>query len=603
MSDKQIAPHRWVKVLGLSSALLLAACGGGGGSSGSGGGAETTPPPGNTETPPPSTAPVVVSGTAAAGAPLKGTVTVKDSKGAVKSVDIGTDGGYQVDVTDMTPPLLFRAQGTVGGRTYVLHSAASAEDLSSNATINVTPFTDLIVANIAQQVAANYFENGNFSGLTQEQLNAGQNALRERLQTVLSALGVESSIDLLRTSFAADHSGIDAALDLLRVTVDPNTQVATITNLLNNEAITDDLTRRDDATALANVSGVMEGATDLQRIVALFSAVSDMFAGDLPSEEQVSPYVDENFLDNDDDKAALIVDITTDEEMEGLAWTNLVIDRLDPAEGFATVSFDLMRGSTVVERVVDFQLRREGEAWLLYGNRLPFDIELYAHAVKTFYGSDVPNIQTGIEPWVEDNDLDNNGGTVTHMVVRGPGFPADGLVYLPQPTGGTFLIQGDNTPWYIMGEEDDEAIKAIPDNAEYTITFYDSSTELLEVKRILPRRPYTNKEVTDGESALFPRINLPTPAQVAMYNGGAMNVTASVPSTAGAVWMQLSYSRIGGEYNWVEVETTVTDGVASETIVLPVVGDNSIEHRNLRVDYDDEFARTLMTSIIAPGGT
>ena len=51
-------------------------------------------------------------------------VTVKDSLGAQKTVDIEADGTYRVDVADMTGPFLFRAAGTVGAGTRPATSAA-----------------------------------------------------------------------------------------------------------------------------------------------------------------------------------------------------------------------------------------------------------------------------------------------------------------------------------------------------------------------------------------------------------------------------------------------------------------------------------------------
>ena len=78
-----------------------------------------------------------ISGTAAAGAPIVGKVTVKDAKGVQKTVDIAADGKYSVDVSGMTAPFVFHAYGKVGGRDVSLVSAATSEDI--NKTINITP--------------------------------------------------------------------------------------------------------------------------------------------------------------------------------------------------------------------------------------------------------------------------------------------------------------------------------------------------------------------------------------------------------------------------------------------------------------------------------
>src|SRR5690606_33343252 len=151
-----------------------------------------------------------LSGTAAAGAALVGTVTVKDSTGKTRTVPIGAGGGYSVDVSDMTGPVGLRASGSVGGHTYTIHPAT----VDATKAINITPLTDLIVANIAGQIAENFFDNPDARKLTPEVLEQQQTALRQRLEAVLTALGVDAAVDLLHTQFTADHTKLDAALDV-----------------------------------------------------------------------------------------------------------------------------------------------------------------------------------------------------------------------------------------------------------------------------------------------------------------------------------------------------------------------------------------------------
>jgi len=186
---------------------------------------------------------------------MVGTVTTKDSSSPAKDkiVTIAADGKYTVDVSDLTLPLMMRADGQVGGRSYSLYSAATSADIG--ATVNITPLTDLIVANIAGQVAATLYNSGNFSGMTQAALNQAETQLQQRLQPVLDAVGLSALIDLLRTTFNADHTGLDEVLDILRVTVDPTTLQATIQNTSNNQQIVDDLASQTDATVLPAGSG------------------------------------------------------------------------------------------------------------------------------------------------------------------------------------------------------------------------------------------------------------------------------------------------------------------------------------------------------------
>ncbi|MEJ2754922.1 MAG: hypothetical protein P8104_03580, partial [Gammaproteobacteria bacterium] len=173
----------------LSSTLALTACGGGGSDDGRAGGGATA----------------ILNGTAAAGAPIIGQVTVKDSLGNSKSSLIEADGSYRVDVTELTAPYRLRALGRVGGRSVKLFSYAEAADV--NGTINITPFTDLIVANAAQQIAETYFDSQTATSLDATVVAEQEAALQDKLQNVFKALKVSDAIDLLHTAFSADHSG------------------------------------------------------------------------------------------------------------------------------------------------------------------------------------------------------------------------------------------------------------------------------------------------------------------------------------------------------------------------------------------------------------
>ncbi|MBI3598059.1 MAG: hypothetical protein HY201_01165, partial [Nitrospirae bacterium] len=301
-------------------------------------GCEGSTPP----TTPPTTSLKTISGTASAGAPIVGTVTIKDSSTPAKDkfVTISADGKYTIDVSDLTPPFMMRADGQVGGRSYSLYSAATTADVGG--TVNVTPLTDLIVANIAGQIAATVFNNGNFSGMTTEALNSAESALQARLQPILSAVGLADSIDLLRATFNADHTGLDAALDLLRVTVDPNTLQATIQNVINNQQIVDNLASQADTTVI-DATGVTAGLTDFEQIKAKFDAFSALFATSLPASDNaalLALFDQPNFLQDGETLAAFLSEITTSEEIIGIKFT-VTLESLTPPDAptSAEVSF------------------------------------------------------------------------------------------------------------------------------------------------------------------------------------------------------------------------------------------------------------------------
>ena len=87
--------------------VALSACGGGSSTP-----QNNSPPTGGVPNPPvvptvpeaPKTS--TITGVAAVGAPLTGTVTVKDAAGVSKTVGIGANGSYSIDVTGMTAPFV-----------------------------------------------------------------------------------------------------------------------------------------------------------------------------------------------------------------------------------------------------------------------------------------------------------------------------------------------------------------------------------------------------------------------------------------------------------------------------------------------------------------
>lgn len=230
--------------------LALAGCGGGGGGSSSSdttttsssSGADTGSGTGLTGS---------LSGTAASGAAIVGIVQVTDATGATKRVNIGANGSYSIDIAGMTAPFVLLAEGMVGAKTVAYYAPATADDIGKN--INITPLSDLMLANIANDLAANCAAStACVSALTTAGIDAARNQLATRLGPTLATLGLDAATDLLRASFTGgSHAGIDALLDTLDVTVDTATKIATIKNTTAGTSVTDNLaSNADNSTVL-----------------------------------------------------------------------------------------------------------------------------------------------------------------------------------------------------------------------------------------------------------------------------------------------------------------------------------------------------------------
>lgn len=174
---------------------LSAGCGGGGG----GGGGATS-------------APSNVTGVAAKGAPLaNATVTIKDSAGISRTGITTVTGGYNIDVTGLTPPLLIKVVSADGLTT--LYSVGTAAGV-----INTHPLTDMIIRTWYQvqsttvdvafaNVAAN-------PPPTAPALGVIKQVVKNLVANFLGLMGVDpANFDLISTPFSADATGFDGFLD------------------------------------------------------------------------------------------------------------------------------------------------------------------------------------------------------------------------------------------------------------------------------------------------------------------------------------------------------------------------------------------------------
>lgn len=160
----------------------------------------------------------VVSGVAAAGAPLSGTVSLKDSSSTpqVKTANIAGDGTYAIDVTGMQAPFIIEATGSAGGTNYTLCSFATGQGRA-----NVNPLSNMVVAHAAGvNDPDSIYQNPNSTQMQQisSNLAASVSSIQSKLQQLL-ALYNASSIDPISGPYAADHTGLDAMFDNVMITM------------------------------------------------------------------------------------------------------------------------------------------------------------------------------------------------------------------------------------------------------------------------------------------------------------------------------------------------------------------------------------------------
>lgn len=198
----------WRSAFVLILIVMIAGCGGGGSSS-----TDSSPPPVVSKS---------VSGVAATGSPIEGTVYLKDSSTPtqVMSTTINPDGSFSFDVTGLTAPFMLKAVGTANGQPHTLYSLAGDAGIA-----NINPLSHLAV------VRAN---NGAdpaqlFTNLNPAQVQAIKAALvtvipqiRALLQQALSQYGV-SATNFITDTYVANHMGLDLFFDMIAIATNNGT--------------------------------------------------------------------------------------------------------------------------------------------------------------------------------------------------------------------------------------------------------------------------------------------------------------------------------------------------------------------------------------------
>lgn len=442
---------------------------------------------------------VSISGTVAAGAPMIGTVEALDATGSRKQALIGADGSYRLGLKGLTLPVALRAVGFVAGHRVVLGSAATAEDLGR--VVNVTPFTDLIIANIAGTSSEAFYDAPDFSRLSVALLDQARVMVTQRIAPVMTELAVATDFDLRRSAFVADHTRFDAVLDVVRVVVDPAGLKAVLSDVINATSVQDDLTRPDDHDPLPSPpSGSYARAVgELVAIDAVLGRLNTLFATAVPAagDAALRAWFDPGFLHSGLDLDAMLspqallspdsigvrlvnpVIVTRSADGSRMRVRLQVLDTLGHAIAYDQVDSD----------EVEFRKDADGN-WRMAGDRRMGDVSLTAVNSLNMVGGDS---RRSLSFWVPGA----NAG-VRNVGFTGPGLPplrSIGTlghfsgVLLGLDAGGRFVLlddsgQGTGRTWLedcatatsLAGCAD---FTSVPQGAAYTVTFYDAAGQVM----------------------------------------------------------------------------------------------------------------------------
>ncbi|HET7795173.1 MAG TPA: hypothetical protein VFL64_17450 [Rhizobacter sp.] len=213
--------------LAMASVGLMAACGGGGGDS-----APAPAPSGPTQ--------ITLTGVVAKGAALAGAaVTAKCATGTGTATASGT-GSYTITITSGALPCVLEAVGTGADAGLELHSVATGT--GSTATANITPVTELLVAQLTGQNPSDFMDAASASTLSTTVTTTNMASAKTEVIATLSAAGLDTtaltSADMVSgTLQAGSGTGYDGVLDALGTALSTsNTTLATLTQVVATTA-------------------------------------------------------------------------------------------------------------------------------------------------------------------------------------------------------------------------------------------------------------------------------------------------------------------------------------------------------------------------------
>tara|TARA_R110001583_G_scaffold42509_21_gene135202 strand:+ start:1492 stop:5700 length:4209 start_codon:yes stop_codon:yes gene_type:complete len=162
---------------------------------------------------------IYLSGTAATGLAIDGTLFVYDAEGRSTNVVIDDDGTFNVNVDGMTPPFMLEAHPD-NSSLAIQYSFAEAADI----TVNVTPLTTLalFLANDQQSLealrAAWDDEAESFDAAA---LADAEEVILANFAEQFEEQGIDpNTYDLFNAAFSADQTGFDAVLDDVKIVFD-----------------------------------------------------------------------------------------------------------------------------------------------------------------------------------------------------------------------------------------------------------------------------------------------------------------------------------------------------------------------------------------------
>jgi hypothetical protein len=361
--------------------VFIASCGGGGG----GGGDDDD----NGDTPIVKT----ITGVAAAGVPIVGTINIRGANGNTSFSAIETDGSFTVDVSALVEPFVVWAEGSANGKGVKLYSTVSVPS-----SVNVTPVTNAIVAMAIDSDPDEYFSNGSPAPPSDSDLELAKQVVFDLLEDVFATLEMPDNFDLMNGEFEADGTGFDNLLDVVSFPIEEGSLeiIDNSTGTTLYEEVLDTGVVNEEKSPEEIDSIVGSGLTILESIQSDMLDFTDLYASGIPTltelQSILAPIMATTFLDDGYDANDTLVRMASGDAgpPPGIEILGMSIHRNMQTQNFTVgdtpVAIDEKRGNyDGVWAIITFGLgdqsgtvvtsyvqETQGEAWKWNGNQCPF---------------------------------------------------------------------------------------------------------------------------------------------------------------------------------------------------------------------------------------
>ena len=453
---------------------------------------------------------ISVSGVAAAGSPIVGQAWLKDFEGNFSPdspVIIDGDGDFSFNVTGMQRPFFLMAKGNVASNYYELYSVTF-----NPGRANINPLSDLVSAASGNSRPKAIFDDPEQSGITERSLERAIEEVQRMLQPLLELHNVEN-IDPIQSRFVADHSGLDAVLDVIDIDLEDNLDV-TISNKLTGEtlitATAENLANADDIDS-QDASQLQECQTVLSEIIAFIN--NYWFT---QSRSAKGDYLTDDYLFNGYDKNMVVTNFPDYPDTSDLVELRHFTLTDQSNDDIYTLYYESVKTDGTINQNTTFVIKSNGQ-WYFCGNGLLYNARLRARGVKRILVDGSTDYCAGVDFYL--NDYAALG--IEMVTVEGPGLPETIKLVVRQTGTKLDIIDSQRTDGcirtHLYNMSDATILNDLSEtNLEYTLkaySDYDSSTyapvgAALETRTItVARRPYAQSELTAEGADYFAQHN------------------------------------------------------------------------------------------------